>query len=117
MRQNFIIVPVYYGLTFKAGPGQGSFSSADMDKSIAKLCSSAFFSAVKEFDVHIGTITVHFPGDVAPSDPPGSWADPKKGFTLNDIASFLTKELDDGRVPQPASFSDTPIYVAFFYFF
>jgi hypothetical protein len=112
MPQNFVIVPVYYGLTFNAGPSQGSFSSAGMDKAIANLCSSDYFSAVKEFALDVGKVKMHSPGDVAPSDPPESWADPKKGFTLTDIANFLTKELDDGRVPQPTSFPETPVYVA-----
>jgi hypothetical protein len=112
MPQSFTIVPVYYGRTFNAGPDQGSFTSADMDKAIARLCSSNYFSATNYFDIDIGTIKVHSPGDVAPSDPPKSWANPMKGFTLDDIASFLTDELDNGRVPKPASFNDTPIYVA-----
>src|SRR5512132_2549888 len=110
MPESFVVLTVYYGLGFNAGPGQGSFTSDDMDAAIGRLCSSAYFDPLRAFDA--GTVRVQPTGDVAPSSPPAAWRRSSEGFALDDVRLFLVDEINARRSPSPAGLVGTPIYVA-----
>jgi hypothetical protein len=118
MAQDFVIGQLYWGRNFypdpqlPTDPGSGPFNWLDMSGAIGKLCGSRYFTGLDQYGA--GRVLVGGPQvDLAPDDPPVRWRSgkPEDGFTDRDIADFIVREIDSGRMARPTDWVEKPIYL------
>jgi hypothetical protein len=118
MAQDFVLAQLYWGSTFvpdpqhRTDPTVGPFNWIDMNGAIGALCGSRYFTRLDQYGA--GRVMLGGPRvDVVGLDPPSEWRNgtQEDGFTDRDIADFIVREIDAGRIPRPTDWQEKPIYL------